>query len=142
MNKKYLVIFLILLALVLILLGCKNIQQKNCDPIDRVNNSLPSYLLYTNENENMPKEFLVFGPMLSPDTFEDNIIYKTDGWNFYCKYNSQPAEKIEYFYHSKPCLEGAWHYRYAYICGDKYYIFDARNAGGVRLYGPFDVASQ
>lgn len=135
------VVIVIALIAVVVFVNFMNTDSRNCDPIDRINSELPSYFIYTNENENIPEELLVFGPMISPDTFENDIIYKTNGWNFYCKYNNASAEKVEYFYHSKPCLEGAWYNRYAYVCGDNYFILDAKDAGGVRLYGPFDVAS-
>jgi len=115
------------------------VGKDDCEEIYRINSALPSYFVYTSEDENIPEEFQVFGPMLSTDIFTDDIIYKMSGWDFYCRSDSEPAEKIEYFYHSKPCLSGAWYYRYAYVCGDVYYILNARNAGGVILYGPFDI---
>ncbi len=115
--------------------------KTGCEEIYRVNSSLPSYFLYTSEDESVPDEFRVFGPMVSTDKFlDDNIFKAADGWNFYCVYDAKPAEGVEYFYHSKPCLSGAWYYRNAYVCGDVYYILNARDAGGVVLYGPFDIA--
>ncbi|MCX6807605.1 MAG: hypothetical protein NTZ80_02265 [Patescibacteria group bacterium] len=142
MRLNYLIPAGYILALILAITGCANTKTKDCETIDRVNLNLPSYFLYADKNIDIPENLLVFGPAISPNIFENEIIYKTNGWNFYCKSNSKPAQKIEYFYYSKACIMGAWRYRYAYICDDKYYILDGRDAGGVRLYGPFDIASQ
>ncbi len=143
MKKLFpLVAVLVVLIAIIVFASFMNAGGRNCNPIDRINPGLPSYFMFANENESIPGELLVFGPMISSDTFENDIIYKTDGWNFYCKHDNATAEKVEYFYHSKPCLEGTWHHRYAYVCKDKYYVLDGRDAGGVRLYGPFDVAGQ
>jgi hypothetical protein len=131
----------LLILLCVFFLSCTKTEQQDCTPIDRVNTNLPSHFLYTHENEQIPEQFPILGNFISPDTYNDSIIYKTDGWNFYCKYNSAPAEKVEYFYHSKPCVSGAWYHRDAYVCGDKYYILDGKDAGGVRLYGPFNITS-
>lgn len=110
-----------------------------CRSIDRVNNNIPPDFKYTSKEEYVPEEFHKAGPFTIHETYEDDIIYKPDGWDFYCKYNSKKAEEVEYYYFSDTCTKGAFGGRKALICEDVYYIFDRRAAYGGGLFGPFDM---
>ena len=67
-------VFMILAAFLLIA-GCSD-DRIECDPIDRINDNLPSYLLHSDERELPPEEFFIeqFGTVR--DEFENKNIQK------------------------------------------------------------------
>lgn len=55
-----------------------------------------------------------------------------------CKDTGKLAKKIKFYEISAgPKIEGGWSHRYAYICGQNYWIFDAADSFGAKVYGPF-----
>lgn len=59
--------------------------------------------------------------------------------SYICKDTNNIAEKIEFYSHSAGTkVKGGWSYRYALVCGDNYWILDAADSFGIKVYGPFE----
>ena len=118
--------------------------KKEEGPIDRVNPDIPSNFLYQLKSDKIPEEYL----LVHNQKLNTELIYQENN-KFYCKPSGEEAEKIEYFYHSsgrgyinkgkiEEVVAGDWYYRYAYICGNNYWILDASDTFGTKTYGPFE----
>ncbi len=65
-------------------------------------------------------------------------IYQKKGEVFICRETGKEAEKVEFYRHSPgPGVIGGWSYRYALVCGNYYWILDAADHFGTKIYGPF-----
>lgn len=139
MQRTILFILVPILVLILVFAGTAHFFF---GPKDKVNKDIPLGFLYAPREEAVPEEYLQMGTSgvgeiisLSPGVLIDTATSKN-----YCLPEGSPAEKIEYFSHSPGWMtSGGWSYRYALVCGEKYYIIDGRDFRGDNIYGPFST---
>jgi hypothetical protein len=57
---------------------------------------------------------------------------------YYCKDTGNEAEKIMIYNNpGKEGIKGGWSYRFAIVCGNNYWIYNAADSFGYKIYGPF-----
>jgi len=69
-------------------------------------------------------------------------IYQEKGNIFICRETGKEAEKVEFYSHSAGSGFGGWRYRYALVCGNYYWILDAADPFGTKIYGPFKFGEE
>jgi len=116
MKEKYYLIFGIVVALITGTILISNYSNRKVKPTIP-----PNFREYKMDDREI-YEYLTF----------------KGGRKFYCKNSGEEAEVIEYISRpSSPNTEGAWHFRYAVVCKNDYWIFDDQ-ASAFRIYGPFE----
>lgn len=133
MNKKIIIIALVILILVLAGAGVFYIfgKQKILSKGHNYRNpNIPSYLI----KDYASPEYKIGGlPNLDND-----YLYSTKEGQIACKDVSKKIEKVEYFSFSPGGgVIGGWGSAAAYICGDYYVIEDCNDAWGCIVYGVF-----
>ena len=118
----------------------------------KINPDVPDGLLYQSINDNITENYTRMG--IEKTQYHDSNnqlindyggiyskrppLYHFKAWAYYCEDTDKMAQEIEYFFYCFGPSLGCFHERFAYICGDKYWIRDVY-CDGPALYGPFEI---
>ena len=110
--------------------------------------SVISFLLVQNSGgvhtiEDFPAQY-ISGPLPEDklltwnEPLNTDEIYQEKRNIFICRETGKEAERVEFYSHSAGSgVIGGWSYRYALVCGNYYWILDAADYFGTKIYGPF-----
>jgi hypothetical protein len=118
-------------------------------PKNYVNQNIPSSFKYTQKNSVIPDEFIIKQDetklsdgstgYLGGESYNNQYFYQTK-YKFYCKNDNKKAKIITYYSHSQGYFViGGGSFREAFICENKYFIYDYTDYSGNKAYGPFDL---
>lgn len=148
----------VVLALAIILSGLGLFLYERSRPIDELNTYVPAGYSFNRPTDILPQDKLLsFEQAASGSALSGRIehaIISADpmSGSFSCKIPTSTSTyepvRTEYFMYAPGRtygiipVTGGWKERYAVACGQNYFIIDAADNFGFKMYGPFEIGGK